>query len=47
MDNIDIGKDIAFEKILMIGTRKGTLLGHPYIKGVKVGFTSLPRYLKG
>ncbi len=34
--NVDIGDVISLGKVLMVGSRKGTLMGRPYIEGAKV-----------
>ena len=34
--DIDIGDVISLDKVMMVGSRKGTLMGMPYIEGAKV-----------
>lgn len=36
MEDIDIESKITFSKVMLVGSRKATLVGRPYVEGVEV-----------
>jgi large subunit ribosomal protein L21 len=36
MEDIDIESKITFSKVMLVGSRKATLIGRPYVEGVEV-----------
>jgi ribosomal protein L21 len=36
LDGVDVGALVDMAKVLMIGSKKGTVIGHPYVTGAKV-----------